>query len=347
MALVNTLYIKRSLTISVLGIFLTGCAGSGTPRRFSESREFFSSVVRLDVCYAPGQKEALELAVAEIWERFADIHERLSVYDPQSDLSRVNRSYPDVVTVGADTWTILRESIYYNRLSGGEFDVTVNPLLRLWKESEKNNILPTAEQIRAVQKTMGTDKLEFREKNSVRLLNAMTRITIDSIADGYAADEAARILRAYGFVNFLVDTSGELYAGGHNCRGRPWRIGVNDPRDPLRSSLVETVSIENLSVTTSGNYEHFYTIAGKRYSHVISPLTGFPREAIVSATAIAPSAQFSDFLSTALCLMDPAQGIALIDRLGENHAAMILIDQGNGRLARKTSRRYERYTQTR
>jgi thiamine biosynthesis lipoprotein len=338
---------NRVLAVWILYLSLAGCAGPGTPKRFSESRDFFASIVRLDVCYAPGQKEALELAVAEIWERFADIHGRLSVYDPQSDLSRVNQSYPDAVAVGADTWAILRESVYYNRLSGGEFDVTVYPLLRLWKESEKNGVLPTAEQIRAVQKVLGPEKFELQGKNRVRLLNAETRITIDSIADGYAADEAARILRAYGFVNFLVDTSGELYAGGHSCQGRPWRVGVNDPRDPLRSSLVETVSIENLSVTTSGNYEHFYTITSKRYSHVISPLRGFPREAIVSATVIAPSTQFSDFLSTALCLMDPAQGMALIDRLGENHAAMILIDQGNGRLTRKASRRYERYTPTR
>ncbi len=338
---------NRFLLTWTLCLSLAGCAGPGTPKRFSESRDFFASVVRLDVCYAPNQKEALDLAIAEVWARFADIHNRLSVYDPQSDLSRVNRSYPDAVTVGADTWTILRESVYYNRLSGGEFDVTIGPLLRVWKESEKNGVLPTAEQIRAVQKVMGPDTFELLEKNQVRRSHAATQLTIDSIADGYAADEAARILRAYGFVNFLVDTSGELYAGGHSCQGRPWRVGVNDPRDPLRSSLIETVSLENLSVTTSGNYEHFYTIAGRRYSHVISPSRGFPREAVVSATVIAPSAQFSDFLSTALCLMDPAQGIALVERLGEGHAAMILIDKGQGRLTRKTSRRYERYIQAR
>lgn len=331
----------------ILCLSMVGCAGPGTPKRFSESKEFFASIVRMDVCYTPTQKEALNLAVMEIWGRFADIHSRLSVYDPQSDLSRVNQSYPDAVTVGADTWTILKESLYYNRLSNGEFDVTIGPLLGLWKENEKNGVLPTADQIRAVQKVMGTDKFELLEKNQVRRVHPETQITIDSIADGYAADEAARILRAYGFVNFLVDTSGELYAGGHGCRGRPWRVGVNDPRDPLRSSLVETVSLSDLAVTTSGNYEHFYTIAGKRYSHVISPLRGFPREAIVSATVIAPSAQFSDFLSTALCLMDPAQGIALIDRLGESHAAMILIDKGHGRLTRTTSRRYNQYIQAR
>ncbi|MBI5415253.1 MAG: FAD:protein FMN transferase [Candidatus Omnitrophica bacterium] len=327
----------------VLCLFLAGCAGPGPVKRFSESREFFGSVVRVDVCHAPGRKEALERAVSEIWARFADIHSRLSVYDPASDLNRVNHSFPAAVTVGADTWAIIREAVYYNRLSAGEFDITVYPLLKLWKDSEKSGVLPTAGQVRLIQQGMGSDKFELLGNNQIRLLNPATQLTIDSIADGYAADEAARILRAHGFADFLVDTSGELYAGGRGCQGRPWRVGVNDPRDPLRSTLVEAVFLENMSVTTSGSYEHFYTVAGKRYSHVISPVTGFPRDEIVSATVIAPGTEFSDFLSTALCLMPVKKGIALVDALGEGYAAMVLVDEGGGKLARKASRYYKKY----
>ncbi|MBI5150278.1 MAG: FAD:protein FMN transferase [Candidatus Omnitrophica bacterium] len=333
----------KPLSVGILVVLLAGCVRAAPLKRFSESREMFGSVVRLDVCYAPGQEQVLEQTVAEMWLRFEDIHGRLSVYDPASDMNRINYSFPDAVTVGADTWTLISDAAYYNRLSGGQFDITIYPLLRLWKESEKNGVLPTAEQIRAVQQLLGADKFELLQNNRVRVLNPGTQLTIDSIADGYAADEAARILRAHGFANFLVDTTGELYAGGHSCEGRAWRLGVNDPRDPLRSTLVEAVSLENMSATTSGNYEHFYTIAGKRYSHVISPLTGFPHNEIVSATVIAPSTEFSDFLSTALCLMPVKKGIALVDSLGEGYAAMILVDEGGGKLARKASRYYKKY----
>lgn len=334
---------KTLLTGVVCGLLLIGCGQAVPLKKFSESREMFGSVARLDVCYAPGQERALEEVISGIWTRFEDIHARLSVYDPASDLTRVNHSFPDAVTVGADTWTLISDAVYYNRLSGGEFDITVYPLLRLWKDSEQNGVLPTAEQIRAVQRTMGPDKFELLADNQVRLLNPATQLTIDSIADGYAADEAARILRANGFADFLVDTSGELYAGGHSCQGRPWRAGVNDPRDPSRSTLVEAVSLENMSVTTSGNYEHFYMVAGRRYSHIISPVTGFPRDEIVSATVIAPGAEFSDFLSTALCLMPVKKGIGLVDSLGEGYAAMVLVDEGGGRLTRRTSRYYGKY----
>lgn len=324
-------------------LLLVGCNPPDSLQKFSETRAMFGSFVRLDVCYAPSQQPALEAAVSEIWLRFEDIHKRLSVYDPQSDLNRINHSYPDVVTVGADTWMLLSKTADYNQLSGGEFDITIYPLLKLWKDSEKNGVLPTAEQIEATQQAMGMDKLELLPGNQVRLLNPAVQLTIDSIADGYAGDEAARILRAHGLSHFLIDATGELYAGGKSCDGRPWRVGVKDPEDPFGEQVIHVLNLQDKAVTTSGNYERFYTIAGKRYSHIISPQTGFPREEIVSATVIAPNAEMSDFLSTALCLMEPSQGIALLDSLGAEFAGMILVNEGRGRLIPKESLHYKRY----
>ena len=335
--------VRKDFFIFILVLSLAGCGRAALLKKFSESREMFGSVARLDVCYAPGQERALEGVMSEIWLRFEDIHGRLSVYDPASDLNRINHSFPDAVTVGADTWTLISDAVYYHQLSGGEFDITIYPLLRLWKESEKGGTLPTAEQIRSVQQLMGADKFELLKNNRVRVLNPGAQLTIDSIADGYAGDEAARILRAHGFANFLVDTTGELYAGGRSCEGRAWRLGVKDPRDPFGAAMINVLALRDMAVTTSGNYEHFYTIGGKRYSHVISPKSGFPREDIVSATVIAPNAEISDFLSTALCLLNPRKGAALVDALGEGYASMVLADDGGGRFTATESRRYRRY----
>ncbi len=328
-----------------IAIIHLGCSqpNKAQLKKFTKSGDFFSSIIRMDVCYTPGQEVALNSAIDEIWVRFADIHWRLSVYDPNSDMNRINRSYPDAVTVGADTWMIINEAVYYNRLSFGEFDITIYPLLKLWKESEKKNILPSSDQIRQAQQLIGMDNFELLEKNQVRLLNPGTKLTIDSIADGYASDEASRILRAHGFSNFLTDTTGELYASGHNCEGKPWRVGVKDPSDPTGTQMVDVLALKNLSATTSGNYEHFYTIDEKRYSHIISPKSGYPRNEIVSVTVICPSTELSDFLSTALCLLDPQKGIELVDSLGEGYASMILIDDGKGKFVKKASRNYPRY----
>jgi len=312
-------------------------------KRFTKSGNFFASVVRVDACYNANQEKALVETVDEIWARLADIHWRLSVYDPASDMNRINHSYPDPVTVGADTWLIIQDAVYYNQISAGEFDITIYPMLKLWNSSEKIGVLPTMDQIRLAQQSTGMDKFELLPRNQVRLLNAETKLTIDSIADGYAADEAARILRAHGFSNFLVDTSGELYAGGTNCEGRPWRVGVKDPADPVGAGVADVLALSNSSVTTSGNYEHFYTIQNKRYSHIISPKTGFPRNEIVSVTVVAPSTELSDFWTTALCLIDPDKGMGLIDALGEGYAGMVLVDDGKGGLVKHGSRYYSKY----
>ncbi len=335
---------NRTLLAGVLcGLLLAGCDQAVPLKKFSESREMFGSITRLDVCYTPGQEEVLGHTIAQIWLRWQDIHHRLSVYDPESDLNRINRSYPNPVVVGADTWTLISDAVTYHHLSRGEFDITLYPLLKLWKEAEQAGVLPTADQIQAAQQPMGVDKFELLAGNQIRLLNPDTQLIIDSIADGYAADEAARILRVHGFSNFLLDASGELYAGGRACQGGSWRVGVKDPQDPLSSGLVGVIMLKDAAVTTSGSYEHFYTIAGKMYSHIISPRTGFARNDIVSATVIAPSAEFSDALSTALCLIDPARGIALVDSLGDGYASMILVNDGKGRLTQMTSRYYPRY----
>lgn len=321
---------------------LSGCSRSQPApfKKFSKQGDFFGSVIKIDVCYTDQQAEALNAAIDSIWARFADIHWRLSVYDPESDLNRINNS-SGPVTIGADTYGLIADSVYYHKISDGMFDITILPLIKLWKNSEKKNTLPAAEEIRQAQAVMGMDKFKLLERNQVARLNPGTKLTIDSIADGYAADEAARVLRGHGFSNFLVDASGELYAGGKSCEGKKWRIGVQNPQK--HGALIDVLEIESTSVTTSGNYEHFYTIAGQQYSHIIDPKTGWPKDEILSATVVAPSAEFSDFWSTALSLLSPERGAGIIDGLGEGYASMVIVKGKDGTVSRKESRNYKKF----
>lgn len=327
----------------ILLLVTLGCTLPSAPKQnhLSKSGQFFGSVIKIDVCYNENQKKDLDNAVDALWTRFADIHWRLSVYDPLSDINRINHSSSEPISVGADTYGLIKDALHYHAFSSGEFDITIYPLLALWKTAQKRDALPSADQIREAQKLMGIDRIKLLDRNRVLLLDPAPKLTIDSIADGYAADEAARILRAYGFSNFLVDATGELYGGGRNCEGKPWKIGVQDPQNP--GAIVDILNLQNTSVTTSGNYEHFYTIKNKQYSHIISPKTGFPRNDILSATVIAPSAEFSDFWSTALCLMDPRRAISLIDSLGEGYASMVIALDDQGKVQKYSSRNYPRF----
>ena len=335
-------------TCILLPIFFFGCAHpSSQPalKKHTQIGEFFGSVVQVDVCYGEREEDRVRQALAGVWDRFEDIHGRMSVYDPKSDMNKVNGSYPEPVAVGADTYGLIRDAVGYHGLSQGVFDITVYPLIAVWKESGKKNVLPTAEELAGARKAVGVKNVELLPGNRIRLLSPATKLSIDSIGDGYAADEAARILRSHGFTHFLVDASGELVAGGRNCEGRRWRIGVRDPQD--KTKLIDVLDLENAATSTSGSYERYYEINGVRWPHIINPVTGYPGRGVLSATVVAPTGQFADFWSTALCLLDPEQGIAMTDAMGEGFAAMVIVDRGEGKIIKKASRNYARYSSRR
>ncbi len=342
----SDLMAERSIRIGLsLFLFLgiIGCTKQSPQahlEKYSESRFLMWTTVKLDVCYEPSQKEELKKAVEVVWKRIANISWRINVYDDKSDVTRINSAaYFNPVTVESDTYQLIKDSLEYNHLTFGSFDITVWPLIKLWKESEKNNELPTQAQIEGVKKNMGADKIKCLEKNQVQLLNPQTKIDLSSITDGYAADEAARIFKENGFYDFLVDAGGELFVSGKNCEGTPWAVGVLNPQNT--SGLIDVLQLSNEGVSTSGNYERYYQINGQRWSHIINPLTGYPQKDVISATVIAPRSLDADALSTALCVLGGQQGIALIDSLSEDLAALIIEQNDKGEIIFYKSAHYD------
>ena|SRR3989338_4840524 len=333
---------QKKLFFILLCVLIVGCGRPHQPlNQLTKIDEFFGAVVKVDVCYETRQGEALTKALDEVWARFADIHRRMSVYDKDSDINRINNSYPQSAQVQADTYALIKDSMDYYQISEGVFDISIGPLLSLWKESEKRNSLPTKDEIRQTQAKMGIENIRLLEANRIQLLKEGFKINIDSIGDGFAADEAARILRSHGFKNFLVDASGELFAGGHNCQGRKWRIGVRDPLDSAK--IIDVIELSDAAASTSGNHERYYTIQGKHWSHIVNPLTGFPSRDILSATVVAPSAQFADFWSTALCLLDVKKGGVLTESFGDGCASMVVFKDSRDSVKRMESRNYKKF----
>jgi thiamine biosynthesis lipoprotein len=335
-------------------IILVGLAGLiislGQSRRqsqlkqYSQTGEFFGSYVKIDVCHSSPRLPQVQAALDKVWQRFADIHTRLSVYDAQSDINKINQAYDKPGGVSRDTYMLVEDSIRYHALSSGVFDITVGPLIQLWKRKGKEGVMPTPEEIAEAKFLVNIDAIELFSNQRIRLNQPGVKINVDSIGDGFAADEAARILRERGFYDFLVDASGEIYAAGSNCQRDKWRIGVRDPEDT--SKLMDTLEINNLAVSTSGNYERFFMIDGKKWPHIIDPRSGFPAVGVESATVIAPSAQMADFLSTALCILKPQEGIRIVDALGQDHGAMVMAAHSGGQNKKYFSKSYIHFQQT-
>lgn len=333
--------IQVILFLHLLVIFGCACRENLRAEKYSETRMLMGTVVHLDACRGEQDTHTMESAYKDVWERLEDIAWRMNVFDGRSDVAKINNSNLEPVSIGADTYQVLKASIYFSRATGGAFDVTVWPLIKLWRDGEKNNVLPSREGIKAVQTAVGPANIQLLANNRVKLLNGETKIDLGGIAKGYAIDEAARIFREHGIMNFFVDAGGDIYAGGRNCSGRPWRVGIRDPRDP--SGIIDVVGVVDGAVTTSGNYEQYYEIQNERWSHIMNPVTGYPQRGVISATVIAPGAMEADALATALCVLGRGAGTKLIDALGEHHASLVIDGQESGRAGKSASRGYKKF----
>jgi thiamine biosynthesis lipoprotein len=262
--------------------------------------------------YAVGY-EALDRAKAAL-KKF---DEHFSTYRDDSELSAVNRNAAEKpVPISADTRYLLEKSLEYSRLSDGAFDITVSPLITLWKKVGKENRLPTAEEIQKAKETIGWQKVILSDKNNattntVRFVVPGVKLAIDAIGQGYSSDVALDALKIPGVEAAIVDVGGEIA-----CFGRAWIIGIQDPfavnnDDPLSESPRWKIRLSNGGVSTSGNYRHYKTIAGKIYSHIIDPRTGMPAEKLPSVTVIAPKAIDADALATAISVLGPEKGLEL------------------------------------
>lgn len=314
--------------------------GCGRPHkaltRYSEKKGLMGTVVQIDVCLDGEDQLDVDAAYTAMWERLSEISWRMNVYDPNSDVSKVNRAFPEAVEVGADTHAMLRRSVAYARETQGAFLISVWPLIKLWRASQESQEPPAADVLQTTLRQINLDQLVLKADNKVARLNRTISLDLGGIAKGYAVDEAARIFREHGFRNFYIDAGGDIYVGGLNCRSEKWRIGIKDPRD--RQRIIETVAVSDQAVTTSGNYEQFLVINGERYSHIIDPATGNPQRDVVSATVIAPTAEAADVYSTALTVLGGERGTALIDRDHPEMASLIFTRQPNGNVVRTESR---------
>ncbi|MBN1869581.1 MAG: FAD:protein FMN transferase [Candidatus Omnitrophica bacterium] len=332
---------RKVIFLLLVSFALPGCGSARHDQKYSETKMLMGTIVKIDVCLDQARLSEIKDAYVGVWKRLEDISSRMSFFNEHGDVARINQSGLNPVSVGEDTYDVLKESKGFSRLTDGAFDVTVGPLVELWKESERNNSLPSQEEISETLSAVGPDNVQLLAEQHVRLLNLKTRIDLGGIAAGYAVDEAARLFRRQGITRFFIDVGGDIYVGGKNCSGEPWCIGIRDPRDV--SKIIDIVQVTDKSVTTSGDYEKFYVIGGHQWSHIINPVTGYPQEDVTSATVIADRAVATDALATALCVLGGEEGTKRIDALSGQYASLIIVKQESGDIRKWESEEYKKY----
>lgn len=254
-----------------------------------------------------------------IEQELTALNQSMSVYDPQSEISRFNAMtqpgdtleisdrLADVLAVSGDVW----------RRTRGAFDPTAFPLVKLWGfNTDRSPNLPDAAAIEAVRQRVGFDHVRFDARNRIGKTIPNVEIDLSAIAKGYGVDRVAGVVRNAGHTDFLVEIGGEIFVAGKKADGRPWKIGINYPDVAAPPDLVyKTLLMSDRAVATSGNYRNFRHIEGKRYTHIIDPQTGRPIDnGVLSVTVLADTCALADGLATGLMVMGPEQAIPLVEQ---------------------------------
>ena len=272
----------------------------------------------------PGATAAFDAVFAE----FDRLDRLLSVWKEGSDVLRLNQAAGrEPVHVSPETIEVLTVARQVSEWTGGKFDVTFGALSGLWRfDQDQDDTIPSKAAVAARLPDVDYTALDTDAARSTAFLRRVgMRAHLGGIGKGYAIDRAAALLRARGFRDFMIQSGGDLLVSGYRD-GRPWRLGIRDPRGPADRSFA-TLDLTNGTFSTSGDYERFFMKDGRRYHHILDPDLGEPARGCRSVTIVADTAVLADALSTGVFVLGPEKGMALIERLPNVEG--VIVSSGN------------------
>lgn len=282
-------------------------------------------------------KKIAQASIEAAFEEIYRLEKLMNRFDPNSQLSEVNRrAGRERVQVDKDLFEILSLSIYYSKLTDGAFDISVGPLVDLWRKCAEANSLPTEQQLEDVKRIIGYEKIILDANDySVKFAVDGMRLDLGGIAKGFAADKAQQIMIKTGATGGLIDLGGQISCFGKPTNADKWIVGIRNPIKEENNKVIMKLALSNNAVATSGNYERFYTIKGRRFSHIFNPRTETSAEEVSSVTIICTNGSESDALATALNVMGVKKGLGLIEKIQNTEA--IFIPANNNKQLLKSS----------
>lgn len=268
--------------------------------------------------------KSINLAIEEIRR----IEKLLTTYKADSQTNLINENAGiKPVKVDLEVFNLIERCIGISKITQGAFDISYGSIDKsLWNFDKAMTQLPDAETaLKMVHLIDYRNIILDQENTTVYLKEKEMRIGFGGIGKGYAAEMAKQILLNHNVESGIINASGDLSAWGLQPDGRKWTIGVADPDAP--NAAFSYMEISNKAVATSGNYEKFVTINGKKYSHTIDPKTGLPITGIKSVTIISGNAEFADAMATPIAVMGIKAGLFLIDQIADLYC--IIIDDNN------------------
>jgi len=330
--MLGVLLLMGLLTLTVL----TGCSknsnnllansngdSSGDSKIEPRGKAFFSffDTVSYVYSYAGDDDEhfnACTDGVANVLDEYHKLFDIYYEYSGINNLCTVNKlAGGEPVKVDSKLIDFLLYCKDLCELTGGAVDIMMGSVLSIWHDARTAEVkyLPERAVLEEASKYIGFEYLEIDEENcTVRITNPNASIDVGAIGKGYATEKAAQWLEDFGATSYVLNIGGNVRIIGTKPNGEGWITGIRDPQNPDSGFSVK-LRLSNLSCVTSGEYERYFTVDGKRYSHIIDPKTLMPAEYFASLSVITKDSGYADSLSTALFCMDYEEGLELVSKL--------------------------------
>lgn len=290
--------------------------------RFQEIRgKVFNTYYTIKI-HSPRKSSSLS---GKIQHELDLVNQYMSVFEPESEINAINDAPANqTVDLSEEMSKILEKSYRINKMSDGKFDPTIGRLIDLWGfGTKKRQDFPTKEEVKDTLRQVGFNKIQFSDNfTKLQKTNNDVNINLSAIAKGYAVDKIAELLKKEGYKDFIIEIGGEVYASGTKSEeANGWNVGVKSPSDTDNENAA-VVTIKNLAVATSGDYRNYFNYNDKRYSHTISPQSGYPvQHNLTSVSVFHKNCMTADGLATAIMAMGEKEGLAFANR---NKIAAIL-----------------------
>lgn len=269
---------------------------------------------RFDITIVAKNALHAEKHIDEVIAEMTRIEELISDWKASSQISEVNRNAGiRAVKVDREVFELTQRSLYFSQITKGAFDISYAAMDKIWKFDGSMKQIPTPEEIEKSVTKVGYKNIELDSVNATIFLKLSgMKIGFGAMGKGYAADKGRELMESKGVKAGIVNAAGDMTTWGKSAKGKTWKIGINNPFD--EKNYMAIIPFKREAVTTSGSYEKYVEFNGKRYAHIINPVTGYPATGLISVTVIGPSAEKANGFSTSIMVLGKEQGLALISQ---------------------------------
>src|ERR1700730_10809174 len=308
--------IRKAAIVAISALVVAACRGNGrtAPHLVERARAAMGSELRLTAWTT--DEAAAVAAFDAVFAEFERLEALMSVWRPGSDILRLNAAAGEhPVSVSPEVVEVLSIARQVSEWTDGTFDVTFGALSDLWKfDHDQDNTIPDPAIVRERLPLVDYRALDIDPRGGTAFLRRKgMKVHLGGIGKGYAVDRAVAIIRSRGLRDFMIQAGGDLYVAGQRD-GRPWRLGIRDPRGPVGKSFA-VLDLSDGTFSTSGDYERFFIRDGRRYHHILDLSLGEPARKSRSLTIVTDRAVIADALAKGVFILGPRAGLALIERL--------------------------------